>query len=62
MEMVNKDQVKGAGKQVSGAVKETAGKMTGSKETEAKGKAEKAAVKVQTGHPDLKKHVKAATR
>lgn len=29
MQMVNKDQVKGAAKQAKGAVKETVGKVTG---------------------------------
>ena len=47
--MVNKDQVKGVGKQVKGSVKETAGRVTGNRQTEAEGVAEKSAGKVQKG-------------
>ncbi|MGN6583844.1 MAG: CsbD family protein [Rhizobiaceae bacterium] len=59
--MVNKDQVKGTGKQASGAVKEAAGKITGSKKTEAKGAGEKAAGKVQKAYGDVKEKVKKST-
>ncbi len=38
---MDKDRIKGAAKEVSGAIKEAAGKMTGDRETEAKGKVEK---------------------
>lgn len=38
---MDKDRIKGAAKEVSGAIKEAAGKITGDRETEAKGKVEK---------------------
>jgi DNA-binding transcriptional LysR family regulator/uncharacterized protein YjbJ (UPF0337 family) len=44
---MDKDRVEGAGHQAKGAVKETVGKMTGDKKTQASGAAEKAAGKVQ---------------
>ncbi len=44
---MDKDRVKGAGKQVKGSVKEAAGKVTGDKKTEAEGRADKAEGKVQ---------------
>jgi uncharacterized protein YjbJ (UPF0337 family) len=44
---MDKDRIKGVGHQVKGAVKEVAGKVTGDTKTEAEGKAEKAAGKVQ---------------
>lgn len=44
---MDKDRVEGAGQQVKGAVKETFGKVTGDTKTEAEGKADKAAGKVQ---------------
>lgn len=44
---MDKDRVEGAGHQVKGAVKETAGKVMGDKKTQAEGAAEKAAGKVQ---------------
>jgi uncharacterized protein YjbJ (UPF0337 family) len=56
--MVNKDQVKGAARQASGAVKEAAGKLTGSKKTEVKGAGEKAAGKVQKTYGDVKEKVR----
>ena len=37
---MDKDRVKGAKNQAAGSVKETVGKVTGDKETEAKGKAQ----------------------
>jgi uncharacterized protein YjbJ (UPF0337 family) len=58
--MVNKDQVKGVGKQVKGSVKETAGRMTGNRRTEAEGAAEKTVGKVQKGFGDVKEKVKGA--
>lgn len=58
--MVNKDQVKGVGKQVKGSVKQTAGGMTGNRRTEAEGAAEKTAGKVQKGFGDVKEKVKGA--
>jgi uncharacterized protein YjbJ (UPF0337 family) len=44
---MDKDRIEGVGHQVKGAVKEVAGKVTGDTKTEAEGKAEKAAGKVQ---------------
>ena len=38
---MDKDRIKGAAKEVSGSIKEAAGKITGDHETEAKGKVEK---------------------
>jgi uncharacterized protein YjbJ (UPF0337 family) len=44
---MDKDRVEGALHQAKGAVKEGAGKLVGDKRTEAEGKAEKTAGKVQ---------------
>jgi uncharacterized protein YjbJ (UPF0337 family) len=44
---MDKDRVEGVAHQAKGSVKEAAGKMTGDKKTEAEGKTEKAAGKVQ---------------
>jgi len=38
---MDKDRIKGTAKEVSGAIKEGAGKITGDRETEVKGKVEK---------------------
>ena len=51
--MVNKDQVKGAAKQATGAGKEAVGKATGSTKTEMKGKARR---------PPARPRKKSATR
>ena len=48
------DRVKGAAHQAKGAVKETVGKLTGDAKTEAEGKTEKAAGKVQNAVGGLK--------
>ncbi len=58
--MVNKDQVEGVGKQAKGAFKDAAGKVTGNKQTQAEGKADKIAGKVQKGYGDAKEKVKDA--
>ena len=58
--MMNKDQVKGVGKQAKGSVKEAAGRVTGNRKTEAEGAAEKTAGKVQKGFGDVKEKVKGA--
>ena len=58
--MVNKDKVKGVAKQVKGSVKETAGRVTGNRRTEAEGAAEKTVGKVQKGFGDVKEKVKGA--
>ena len=44
---MDKDRVKGTKNQAAGSAKETVGKVTGDKETEAKGKAQKVGGKVQ---------------
>ncbi|HVK41218.1 MAG TPA: CsbD family protein [Phenylobacterium sp.] len=51
---MHKDQVKGAGKQAAGSVKQAAGKATGDRRMEAEGAAEKTAGKVQKGVGDMK--------
>jgi len=38
---MDKDRLRGAAKEVSGSIKEAAGKITGDRETETKGKIEK---------------------
>ncbi len=38
---MDKDRIKGAAKEVTGSIKEAAGKITGDRKTEAKGKVEK---------------------
>ncbi|MCV3210213.1 CsbD family protein [Mesorhizobium sp. YC-39] len=58
--MVNKDQVAGVAKQVKGSVKQTAGKATGNRQTEAEGAADKMAGKVQKAYGDVKDKVKKA--
>ncbi len=58
--MVNSDQVKGVAKQAKGSVKEAAGKMTGDRETQAEGTADKVEGKVQKGYGDAKDSVKKA--
>lgn len=55
---MNDDQVKGRMEQAKGAVKEAAGKLTGSTSTEFKGKAEKVAGKTQATYGDAKEDVK----
>jgi uncharacterized protein YjbJ (UPF0337 family) len=45
--MWNKDEIKGKGKQISGAIKDKAGKLIDNPKLEAKGKAERVAGKVQ---------------
>ncbi len=44
---MDKDRVEGVGHQAKGGIKEAAGKLTGDKETQAEGTAEKASGKVQ---------------
>ena len=44
---MDKDRIAGAAHQVKGAIKETAGKVTGDAKTQVEGAAEKAAGKVQ---------------
>lgn len=59
---MNKDQAKGAAKDVVGKVQQGAGKLTGSKEQQAKGVGKQVAGKVQKAFGDLKQAAKDATR
>jgi uncharacterized protein YjbJ (UPF0337 family) len=55
---MNKDQVAGRAKEVSGKVKAAVGDMTNRPGTEAKGKLEQAAGKAQATYGDVKDKVK----
>jgi uncharacterized protein YjbJ (UPF0337 family) len=55
---MDKDRVEGIGHQAKGAVKQTAGKVVGDKQTEAEGAAEKTAGKVQNAVGGAKDAVK----
>ncbi|WP_118179748.1 CsbD family protein [Paraburkholderia phosphatilytica] len=55
---MNKDQVKGVGKQVKGKANEMAGKMTGDKAQELKGDLQQGAGKVQKAYGDGKEEAK----
>ena len=55
---MNKDQVKGAAKDIAGKVQEEAGKLVGSKEQQAKGLSKQVAGKLQKGVGDAKEAVK----
>ena len=57
---MNKDQVKGRAKAVTGKIKEVAGKMVGDRKTEIKGAVEKTAGKVQANHGDMKERSKSS--
>lgn len=59
---MNKDQAKGAVKEVAGKVQAQAGKAVGSKEQQAKGAARETQGKVQGAVGDVKKAVKDAGR
>ena len=59
--MANKDQLEGLAKQAKGSVKQAAGKVTGNKQTQAEGMADKIAGKIQKGYGDLKEKVKKST-
>jgi uncharacterized protein YjbJ (UPF0337 family) len=49
---MDKERIKGGTQKVTGAIKETVGRMTGDRDTEAEGKAEKAEGRVRSavGH------------
>jgi uncharacterized protein YjbJ (UPF0337 family) len=51
---MHKDQIKGAGKDLKGSVKEAAGKATGDRNLEAEGAADRTVGKVQKGVGNLK--------
>ena len=55
---MNKDQVKGAAKDVVGKVQEKAGKLVGSKEQQIKGLSKQISGKVQKGVGDVEESVK----
>lgn len=59
---MDKDRIEGSANQAKGAIKETAGKMTGDAKLEAEGKADKAAGKVQNAVGGLKDAVRDATK
>ena len=54
---MNKDQVKGAAKDIAGKVQEEAGKLVGSKEQQVKGLSKQISGKVQKGVGDAKQSV-----
>jgi len=60
--IMNKEQVKGRANEAKGKVKETAGKLTGKKSTELKGKAEKHGGKVEAKYGDMKSDAKKKTK
>ncbi|MGA8147297.1 MAG: CsbD family protein [Gallionellaceae bacterium] len=55
---MNKDQVKGAAKNVAGKVQQEAGKLVGSKEQQIKGLSKQIAGKAQKDVGDVKQSVK----
>ena len=55
---MNKDQVKGAAKEVAGKVQQQAGKLVGSKEQQIKGLSKQIAGKAQESVGDVKQSVK----
>ena len=59
---LNKDQIKGATKDIGGKIQEEAGKLVGSKEQQAKGLEKQVEGKVQEQVGNLKAAVKDATK
>ena len=59
---MDKDRIEGAAKQVKGAVKDAAGKLTGDAKLQADGKADKVEGKVQNAVGGLKYTVREAIR
>jgi len=57
---MNDDQVKGRADQVKGTIKEKTGQVTGNRDLEDEGTADKASGKVQSGYGDAKEKVKDA--
>jgi uncharacterized protein YjbJ (UPF0337 family) len=57
---MNKNQVKGAAKDIAGKVQEEAGKLTGSKEQQVKGLGKQIAGKAEKAYGDVKAAVKHA--
>lgn len=60
--MMNKDQIKGAAKDIGGKIQEEAGKLVGSKEQQAKGLMHQAEGKVQQHVGNLKEVIKDAKK
>jgi uncharacterized protein YjbJ (UPF0337 family) len=56
--MADDDHTKGQGKEIKGGIKEAAGKVTGDRETEAEGKADKTEGKAQRAWGDVKDTLK----
>jgi uncharacterized protein YjbJ (UPF0337 family) len=59
---MDKDRVEGVGHQIKGGVKEAAGKVTGDKQTQAEGAAEKTAGKAQNAVGGAKDTVRDAVK
>lgn len=55
---MNKDRVEGSAHQAKGAIKETAGKLTGDTKLQGEGKAEKTAGKIQNTAGGVKDTIK----
>ena len=59
---MDKEHVKGAADKAKGAIKDTAGKMTGDKELQSEGKMDKAKGSAHNAAGDVKDAVKDATK
>ena len=59
---MDKDRIDGAGKQVKGAIKDAAGKLSGDGKLQAEGKADKVVGKVQSEVGKVKDDVRDAAR
>ncbi len=59
---MDKDRIKGAANQAKGAIKESAGKMTGDAKLESEGKADKIAGKVQNAVGGMKDKLREIAR
>ena len=59
---MDKDRIDGAGKQVKGAIKDAAGKVTGDRKLQAEGKADKVVGKVQSEVGKAKDEVRSAAK
>ena len=59
---MDKDRIDGAGKQVKGAIKDAAGKVTGDVKLQAEGKADKAVGQVQSAVGKAKDDARNAAR
>ena len=59
---MHKDQAKGVGKQIKGAVKDAVGGLTGNERLQAEGKADKAVGKLQKGVGDVKQGARDALK